>query len=138
MNDNTKAIVISSLDLERIEELLEQPIHRDSPGTAALRAELARANVLDPAEMPADVITMNSVATFVDESSDESREISLVYPREADTATNKISVFAPVGSAMLGLRVGQSIDWKVPGGRNLRLRVTGISFQPEANGQFHR
>ncbi len=138
MNDNTEAIVISSLDLERIEALLEQPAHRDSAGTAALRAELARANVLDPAEMPADVITMNSVATLVDESSDESREISLVYPREADTATNKISVFAPVGSAMLGLRVGQSIDWKVPGGRSLRLRVTSISFQPEASGQFHR
>ena len=138
MNDNTPAIVISSLDLERIESLLEQPPHRDSPGSTALRAELARANVLDPAEMPGDVITMNSVATFVDESSDESREISLVYPRDADTAINKISVFAPVGSAMLGLRVGQSIDWKVPGGRSLRLRVTGISFQPEASGQFHR
>lgn len=138
MNDDTNAIVISSLDLERIEDLLEQPMHRDSPGTDALRAELARANVLDPAEMPADVITMNSVATLIDESSGESREISLVYPREADTATNKISVLAPVGSAMLGLRVGQSIDWKVPGGRSLRLRVTGISFQPEASGQFHR
>ena len=138
MNDNTPAIVISSLDLERIESLLEQPLHRDSPGATALRAELARANVLDPSEMPGDVITMNSVATFVDESSDESREISLVYPRDADTAASKISVFAPVGSAMLGLRVGQSIDWKVPGGRSLRLRVTGISFQPEASGQLHR
>ena len=122
MNDNAPAIVISSLDLQRIEELLELPPHRDSPGTASLRAELARANVLDPAEMPGDVITMNSVATLVDETSGEAREISLVYPRDADTAANKISVLAPVGSAMLGLRVGQSIDWKVPGGRSLRLR----------------
>ena len=138
MNDNAPAIVISSLDLQRIEELLELPPHRDSPGPASLRAELARANVLDPGEMPGDVITMNSVATFVDETSGEAREFSLVYPRDADTAANKISVLAPVGSAMLGLRVGQSIDWKVPGGRSLRLRVTGISFQPEASGQFHR
>lgn len=138
VNDNSPAIVISSLDLQRIEELLELPPHRDSPGTASLRAELARANVLDPGEMPDDVITMNSVATFVDETSGGSREFSLVYPRDADTAANKISVLAPVGSAMLGLRVGQSIDWKVPSGRSLRLRVTGISFQPEASGQFHR
>ncbi len=138
MNNNTPAIVISSLDLERIEELLELQAHRDSAGAASLRAELARANVLDPTEMPGDVITMNSIATFIDETSGESREISLVYPREADTAANKISVLAPVGSAMLGLRVGQTIDWQVPGGRSLRLRVTGISFQPEASGQLHR
>lgn len=138
MNDQSPAIVISSLDLERIENLLKQPPHRDSPGAAALSAELARANVLDPADMPGDVITMNSVVTFVDESSNESREISLVYPRDADSSVNRISVLAPVGSAMLGLRVGQSIDWNVPGGRTLRLRVTGLSFQPEASGQFHR
>ena len=87
--------------------------------------------------MPADVVTMNSIASIEDVSG-ETREISLVYPREADGAANRISVLAPVGSAMLGLRVGQSIAWKVPGGRALRLRVAGISYQPEASGQLHR
>lgn len=138
MNSNAPPIVVSSLDLERIEKLLELQQQHDSAGVKLLSAELARANVLDPKEMPDDVITMNSTATVVDEINGESRELSLVYPREADSNTNKISVFAPVGSAMLGLRVGQSIGWKVPGGRDLRLRITAISFQPEASGEFHR
>lgn len=138
MNSNTPAIVISSLDLQRIEALLEQPPHRDAAGSASLRAELARANVLDPAEMPGDVVTMNSTAIVEDERGGGTREISLVYPRDADSATNRVSVLAPVGSAMLGLRVGQTIDWKVPGGRALRLCIRGLSYQPEASGQLHR
>lgn len=138
MNSTTQAIVISSLDLQRIEELLELPAHRGSAGTDLLRAELSRANVLEPDEMPGDVVTMNSTATVADETSGETRELSLVYPRDADGSANRISILAPVGSAMLGLRVGQSIDWKVPGGRALHLHITGISYQPEANGQLHR
>ena len=138
MNSNTQAIVISSLDLQRIEELLELPAHQDSAGASSLRAELSRANILEPGEMPGDVVTMNSMATVVDETSGETRELTLVYPRDADGAANKISILAPVGSAILGLRIGQSIDWKVPGGRALRMRITGISYQPEASGQLHR
>lgn len=138
MNTNAPPIVVSSLDLERIEELLELKQHHDSASAASLRAELARANVLDPQEMPGDVITMNSTATVVDESNGESRELSLVYPRDADSNANKVSILAPVGSAMLGMRVGQSIDWKVPNGRDLRLRIKAISYQPEAQGEFHR
>jgi len=138
VNNQSPAITISSLDLERIEDLLEIEPHRSSSGASALRAELERAAILDPAEMPADVVTMNSTATVVDESSGETRELTLVYPRDADAATNRISIFAPVGIAMIGLRVGESIDWQVPGGRSLRLRIREISFQPESRGQLHR
>jgi regulator of nucleoside diphosphate kinase len=138
VDHNNATIVISSLDLERIEGLLDQPLHRDAAGFASLRSELARAHVLDPAEMPGDVVTMNSTAIVEDEASGGRREISLVYPREADGAAGKVSVLAPVGSAMLGLRIGQSIDWQVPGGRALRLRIAGLSYQPEASGELHR
>lgn len=138
MNSTAPNITVSSLDLERIEALLEQPQYRNGPGIDALRSELARANVLDPAEMPGDIVTVNSTAQVTDEANGEIRELTLVYPREADGASNKVSVLAPVGMAMLGLRVGQVIDWKVPGGRELRLRITAITFQPEASGQLHR
>ena len=138
MNSTAPNITVSSLDLERIEALLEQPQYRNGPGIDALRRELSRANVLDPGEMPGDIVTMNSIAQVTDEADGEIRELTLVYPREADSSSNKISVFAPVGMAMLGLRVGQVIDWKVPGGRELRLRITAITFQPEASGQLHR
>ena len=137
MNSTAPNITVSSLDLERIEALLEQPQYRNGPGIDALRRELSRANVLDPGEMPGDIVTMNSIAQVTDEADGEIRELTLVYPREADSSSNKISVFAPVGMAMLGLRVGQVIDWKVPGGRELRLRITAITFQPEASGQLH-
>jgi regulator of nucleoside diphosphate kinase len=128
------AIVLSRLDLDRIEALLE----REAPaGHERLRAELDRAEVREPRDMPDDVITMNSTARFVDEAGGDEHEMTLVYPRDAG-APGTVSILAPVGSALLGLRVGQQIDWAGPGGRTLRLRVLAISYQPEAAREFHR
>ena len=128
------ALILSRLDLERIEALLERD---DAPPAEALRAELDRAEVREPRDMPADVITMNSTARFVDEAGGDEHEMTLVYPRDAG-APGTVSVLAPVGSALLGLRVGQRIDWIGPGGRPLRLRVLSIAYQPEAAREFHR
>lgn len=138
MNTATPPIVVSSLDLERIEALLDAPAHRHFPGAEALRAEIARASIVEPQQMPADVVTMNSVAKIVDENNDEEYELALVYPREADGDPGKVSVLAPVGSAILGLRVGDSIRWPMPGGREAALRIAAISYQPEAAGHLHR
>ncbi len=129
-------LLVSRLDCERIEELLEQPLAQAS-NAAALRDELARAQIVEPQAMPADVITMNSTARFRDESGAE-REMTLVYPRDAHGETDRVSILAPVGTALLGLRVGQSIDWPVPGGRQARLQVLAIRYQPEAAGEYHR
>jgi regulator of nucleoside diphosphate kinase len=131
------ALVLSRLDCERLESLLEQPA-QSGPAFDALRDELARANVVEPADMPADIVTMNSTACVEDESTGATHELTLAYPRDADGSAGKVSVFAPVGSAMLGLRVGQSIEWTMPGGRHARLRVTSIRYQPEASGDLHR
>ncbi|MDD3518906.1 MAG: nucleoside diphosphate kinase regulator [Chromatiales bacterium] len=133
---NQPTITVSSLDLERIERLLEQA-GRDEH--QPLRRELERAEVREPEEMPADVITMNSTALFVDEDSGTKREMTLAYPRDADGASGRVSILAPVGSALLGLAVGQRIDWPAPsGGKPLRLRVLAIRYQPEAAGAYHR
>ena len=131
------SILLSRLDCERLEALLEAPGTADLD-TSALEAELARAQILEPAQMPSDVITMNSTARFRDETSGEERELTLVYPRDADGSPDKVSILAPVGSALLGLRAGQSIEWTLPGGRSTRLRVLGIQYQPEAAGELHR
>lgn len=138
MNTATPPIVVSSLDLERIEALLDAPAHRHFPGSEALRAEIARASIVEPAQMPADVVTMNSTARIVDENNHEEYEVTLVYPREADGDPGKVSVLAPVGSAILGLRVGDSIRWPMPGGREAALRIAAIRYQPEAAGHLHR
>lgn len=135
---NTPAIILSSLDFRRIEDLLERT--RDLPPGVeeALRSELERAQLVEPSEIPADVVTMNSTARFRDEGDNSERELTLVYPRDADAAAGRVSILAPVGSALLGLRVGQNIDWPGPNGRLLRLRVLEVTAQPEAAGDYHR
>jgi regulator of nucleoside diphosphate kinase len=74
----------------------------------------------------------------VDESNGKHHTLTLVYPKDADADAGKISVLAPVGSALLGLRAGQSIDWPGHGGKPHRLKVTAIHYQPEAAGHLHR
>ena len=132
------SITLSRLDVERIEKLLEAPALRDSPIAVRLRAEFDRADIVEPADMPHDVVSMNSSADCVDATSGKHYTLTLVYPKDADADAGRISVLAPVGSALLGLRVGQSIDWPGQGGRALKLKVTAIHYQPEAAGDLHR
>jgi regulator of nucleoside diphosphate kinase len=79
---------------------------------------------------------MNSRVRFEDLDSGEQLEVTLVYPRDADVDQSKVSVLAPVGSALLGLSVGQSISWPLPGGKSRHLRVVGVTYQPEAAGDM--
>lgn len=130
-------IIMSSLDQARLERLLESAAYRQLPGIDALLAEMDRATVVKPVDVPPDVVTMNSTIRFVDDSNGAEFEFTLVYPADAGKP-DTISVLAPVGSALLGLSVGQSIAWQVPGGRELDLRVLAVVRQPEAMGEYHR
>jgi regulator of nucleoside diphosphate kinase len=130
-------IVISTLDLERIETLLERMPSTQAAQYQALRGELDRAEVVEPKDIPADVVTMNSVVTFKDDDSADELTITLVYPSGAGVP-GAVSIFAPVGSALLGLKVGQPIEWPTPDGRHRSLRVLEIEYQPEASGDLHR
>lgn len=132
------SITLSRLDVERIESLLENPALHDAPAAERLHAEFDRAEIVEPRDMPADVVSMNSSADCVDETSNKHYTLTLVYPKDADADAGRISVLAPVGSALLGLRVGQTIDWPGHGGRALRLKVTAIHYQPESAGDLHR
>lgn len=100
----------------------------------SLRSELERAEIVAPNEVPPDVITMNSRAELLDLDTNERMEFTLVFPAEADIEEGKISILAPLGTAMLGYRVGDEFEWTVPYGSR-RLRVTRIEFQPEATLQ---
>lgn len=125
-------ILLSSFDKERLEKLLTRVGPR--PDLDALREEIDRAEVVEPSEMPANRVTMNSRVRFVDEETSEENEITLVFPGHADIERNCISVLAPVGSALLGLSVGDSIEWPLPNSRKRHLRVIAIAYQPEAAG----
>lgn len=120
------SIVVSKRDAARLEAMLESPQWQKAATADSLLTELARAEIVEEADMPADVVGMHSRVECVDDSSGTSHILTLVYPQEADADAGKVSVLAPVGAALLGLSVGQSIDWNVPGGRTLRLRVTAV------------
>ncbi len=100
-----------------------------------LNHELERAVITKPEDIPADVITMRSQVVLKDLDNDEELIYTLVYPDEANIAEDKISILAPIGTAILGYRVGDTLDWKIPNGI-LRLKVDKILFQPESSGNF--
>ena len=120
-------ITVSTSDLERLEGLLSKPPTRNRSDLDGLRAELDRANILDTDGMPADVIMMNSRARFREETSGREYELTLAWPHEANAADGKVSIFSPAGSALLGLSVGQCIDWQTPEGHAIQLRVLAVS-----------
>ena len=131
-------IMVSSLDAERLEILLETLSQNAFPGRDDLEAELARAEVVDPEEIPPTVVTMNSTVRFRVESSAEEFCLTLVYPKDVDTSGEKISILAPVGSALLGLAQGDEIEWPKPGGGVLRVRIVEVTYQPERSGEYYR
>ena len=106
---------------------------REIVGDHDLANELERAIVVPAERIPRDVVTMNSRLIYADESAGTAREVVLVFPSEADPWSGRVSVLAPVGCALLGLRVGQSIDWNLPNGRRHRLRVERILYQPQSD-----
>lgn len=125
-------IVVTRQDLGRLERLIGDG---DSPALQRLEAELGRAEIVEPHDVPDDVVTMNSDVLYEDLSSGTRRTVRLVYPADADAALGRVSVLAPIGSALLGLRVGQEIEWPTPGGVR-RVRVVGVAYQPERAGDF--
>lgn len=131
-------IIISSLDAERLEALIDALPSNAFPGKDELEAELARAEVVDPQDVPPSVVTMNSTVRFKVETSSEEFELTLVYPKDIDASGKKISILAPVGSALLGLSQGDEIEWPKPGGGVLRVRIVEVTYQPERSGEYYR
>lgn len=131
-------IVMSSLDADRLDKLIESLPGPSFPGKRALEAELERADVIDPADMPATVVTMNSEVLFKVDSSSEEFCLTLVYPDKVDNTGKTISILAPVGSALLGLSIGDEIEWPKPGGGMMKVLIADIRYQPERAGDYHR
>jgi regulator of nucleoside diphosphate kinase len=131
-------IIVSSTDLERLEDLLDSLPAEAFPGKADLQAELERAEVVDPQNVPPSVVTMNSTVRFTIESTGQEFSRTLVYPKDIDTKGDKISILAPVGGALLGLSAGDQIEWPSPGGGLLKVRIMEVVHQPERTGEHHR
>jgi len=122
---NDRSITVTDRDLALL-RLLHQHAH--------LASELERADVVDSRDVPPDVVTMNSRVVFEDVASGKTTEVAIVFPHDADVQRGKVSVLAPVGTALLGLAEGDSIVWPFPDGSSRCLRVVAVTFQPEAEG----
>ena len=135
---STRKIVLTEADQERLQSLLDSEFARViSPVEYLedLRVELRVAEVVPPNRVPRSVVTMNSTVTLRDLDTNERETYTLVYPEHADIANDRLSVLAPVGTAILGQRVGDEVTWRVPAGRR-RLRVQRVLFQPEREGML--
>ena len=124
-------IHITEIDKARLRGLVDL-----EPGSDIfeLEHEIERAIVVDPRQVPEDVVTMNSrTLLHVD---DEEREVALVYPEDADDHAGKLSVFSGIGTAILGYRQGDAFNWRMPH-RTCRIRIGKVLYQPEAAGHYH-
>ncbi|AGH95897.1 nucleoside diphosphate kinase regulator [Pseudobdellovibrio exovorus] len=121
---NTENLLIKKTDFEKISHLVSQ---NNSDLAALLDEELQRASIVEDGELPVDVASMNSTISFVDLDAKKEQTVTLVYPHEASLEENKVSILAPIGAALIGLRVGQSIKWPLPNGKNRNLQVTAVN-----------
>jgi regulator of nucleoside diphosphate kinase len=124
--------------MTRLQKLIEVMSDRDRKSKLyidKLEEELDRAHVMEPERIPPNVITMNSTVRLRDLNSREEVIYTLVFPGKANAGENAISILAPVGTALLGYREGDVIEWEVPAGTR-RLRVLEVMYQPERAGDF--
>lgn len=124
---NKPAITIARSEHERLTRLAESYSARNPEAADELLAELDRARVVSEDRIPDDVVRMGSSLRFASDLG-EAKNAVLVYPGEADIAEGKISVLTPVGTALIGLRAGQSIEWTARDGRVHRLTVQGVDL----------
>jgi regulator of nucleoside diphosphate kinase len=131
-------LIISSLDADRLYDLMESLPVGSFANKEELESELARATIVEPKDMPSSVVTMNSTVNFIVESSKEEFTLTLVYPKNSDSSGDKISILSPVGSALLGLNQGDEIEWPKPSGGLIKVKIKEVTYQPERAGELHR
>lgn len=121
---NHTPIYISRDDYSKLRLLIATALYSNaSTALAKLRDELDRAAVIDPAAFPKDVVTMNSTVEFEDLGTSEIEEYTITFPEKADIERSRISILAPIGTALIGCRVGDIVKWSTPGGvRQLKVR----------------
>lgn len=134
-----KTIYITDNDMKRLRELIMVTRGLEKEREKYLRElekELDRGRVVKSQDIPPDVITMNSEVHLRDLDTKEEITYQLVFPERADAGQGRISILAPIGTALLGYSVGDIIVWKVPAGV-VKLKVEKILYQPEAKGDYH-
>jgi regulator of nucleoside diphosphate kinase len=120
--DHRRLVMLASASSSAPEEVIDE-----------LLSELDRADIVPHSTLPKNVIAIGSTATYTTASGKENR-VTLVLPANADIGQGKISIFTPVGVALLGLAEGQTISWKTRNDQTERLTVLSVNREPEING----
>ena len=128
-------IYVTTHDYERLSALADfYKSRRRGVPVDFLIDELERAELVAAAEVGAKVVTMNSRVRIMDPDTGEARTVSLVYPGEEDSLRDKVSVFTPLGTALLGLPEGARMEWRNLDGRSKSVSVLEVQYQPETHG----
>lgn len=117
-------IIITETDYQKISSLVYA---LETETTKLLEGELDRAEIVEDEALPKDVVAMNSIVKFKDLEDNSESSVTLVYPHEANIELNKVSVLAPIGAALIGLRIGETINWPMPNGKKKSLKVEGVN-----------
>jgi len=130
--------MLSKLDFSRIHKCIHDARQMNTIGineAENLLNELNSAKVVEPEEIPHDVVTMNSIVRVSFLNAKKTLQFQIVYPDQANMKENKISIFSPVATALIGYKISDEIEWIVPSGLT-KLRIDEIIYQPEAAGDF--
>ena len=100
-----------------------------------LLSELSKAEIVPSEKIDKDVVTMNSEVKLFFENTQKEQSFKIVYPQDANLKENKISIFSPIATALIGYKIGDEIEWIVPGGMT-KIKIVDLIYQPEAAGDF--
>lgn len=133
-------LTISNLDYQRLTGIADSELKfwQERRSLAKLRGELERAEIRPSAEMPDDVVSMNSLVQVRDLRTGETISFKLAYPHDADPELQKISVLSPLGMAVIGEKVGSVVEWEFDEGEKKHLKIERLFYQPESRGHFER
>ena len=100
-----------------------------------LLSELSKAEIVTSEKIDKDVVTMNSEVKLFFENTQKEQSFKIVYPQDSNLKENKISIFSPIATALIGYKIGDEIEWIVPGGMT-KIKIVDLIYQPEAAGDF--
>lgn len=100
-----------------------------------LLSELSKAEIVPSEKIDKDVVTMNSEVKLFFKNTQKDQSFKIVYPQDANLKENKISIFSPIATALIGYKIGDEIEWIVPGGMT-KIKIVDLIYQPEAAGDF--
>ena len=130
-----KLIYITDNDMKKLKELIIEADNKDKKYLRELEDELDKGEVVNSRDIPNNIITMNSKVRLRDINTQKEMICWLVFPDDSNADQGKISILAPIGTALLGYKVGDIIEWEVPAGVT-KLKVEEILYQPEAAGYY--